>query len=72
MNLRKVINPCMHGEHVARFNQKTSPPDVTLLLSNGRSLKPTPLNPDIIPFVGERGNRDSFLVGLIGYAILGV
>jgi hypothetical protein len=54
-------NPCRHGKHGARFGQKTLPQNVYPLLPNGRYLRTNPLNPDIIPFVGERGNHS--LVG---------
>jgi hypothetical protein len=50
-------NPCRHGKHGARFGQKTLPQNVYFLLSNGRNLRSNPFNPDLIPFVGERGSQ---------------
>jgi hypothetical protein len=49
-------NPCRHGKHGARFDQKTSLLDVYFLLSNGRIFLPNTLNPDMLSFGGKRGS----------------
>jgi hypothetical protein len=63
--LRRILNPCRHEKHGARFDQKTSLLDVYFLLSNGRIFLPNPLNPDMSFPGGKRGSYSFSWLNLI-------
>jgi hypothetical protein len=65
LKLWRILNPCRHGKHGVRFDQKTWLLDVYFLLSNGRIFLPNPLNPDMSSPGRRRGHYSFSWLNLI-------